>query len=64
MPNYEVTVPEGPERGIRVECTDHGESEEFQPGIRKAAFYCGKCGYEVEVGLHDTHDWRDLGEIC
>ncbi|MFT4889221.1 MAG: hypothetical protein ACI9YT_000130 [Halobacteriales archaeon] len=64
MTAFTVEVPEGEERGIRVRCEDHGESEEFQPGYRTVAFYCEGCGYEVEITLHDTHDWRDLGEMC
>lgn len=64
MTEYTVTVPEGQERGIRVECDDHGVAEEFQPGYRKVAFACPDCGYEVEIGLHDLHEWRDLGEMC
>ncbi|PSP27003.1 hypothetical protein BRC65_08305 [Halobacteriales archaeon QH_2_65_14] len=64
MPGYTVEIPEGRERGIRVTCQDHDESEEFQPGYRTVAFHCPKCGYEVEVTLHDLHEWRDLGEQC
>jgi uncharacterized protein (DUF983 family) len=64
MTNYTVTVPEGEERGLRVECDEHGEAEEFQPGYRTVAFHCDQCGYEIEVSLHDLHDWRDLQEMC
>lgn len=64
MPRYTVEVPDGRERGIRVTCEDHGESEAFQPGYRKGTFYCELCGYELEIGLHDPHDWRDVGEMC
>lgn len=64
MTGYTVTVPEGDERGVRVECEAHGESEEFQPGYRRVAFYCEQCGRELELALHDADDWRDLGEMC
>lgn len=64
MTTFTVETPDGPERGVRVACDDHGESEEFPPGRRSVAFYCPDCGYEVEVGLHDTHEWRDPGERC
>lgn len=64
MPTYDVEIPEGPERGIRVTCEEHGESEEFQPGRRKVAFHCEQCGYELELSLHDLLDWRDLQEMC
>lgn len=64
MHRYSVTFSEGQERGIRVECTEHGESEEFQPGFRRVTFHCEACGYEVEVGLHVTHEWRALAEMC
>lgn len=61
---YTVTVPDGEERGLRVQCDEHGESEAFQPGYRRVAFHCSGCGYELELTLHDCHDWRDLGERC
>lgn len=61
---YTVTVPEGEERGLRVECEAHGESEEFQPGYRRVTFYCERCGRELALALHDADDWRDLGEMC
>jgi len=64
MSNYTVEVPDGEERGIRIECDDHGESAEFQPGYRKVAFHCEGCGLEIEVDLHDLSEWRDLGEMC
>lgn len=64
MSTYTVETPEGQERGIRVTCKKHGETEEFHPGQRTVAFYCEMCGYEVEITLHDLHDWRDLGEMC
>ncbi|MFB6185063.1 MAG: hypothetical protein ABEI96_10950 [Haloarculaceae archaeon] len=64
MPNYEVTVPEGPERGIRVRCVDHDEQREFQPGYRRVSFYCEGCGLEVEFDVRDADDWRDLAEMC
>ncbi|ELY76644.1 hypothetical protein [Natrinema pallidum] len=64
MHNYTVDVPERGERGIRIECNDHGEWEEFQPGYRTVAFYCEGCGLELEVDLRDCYDWRDLGELC
>lgn len=64
MSQYTVEIPEQQERGIRVTCDEHGESEEFHPGHRKVAFCCDLCGYEVEVNLHDLREWRDLGEMC
>lgn len=64
MSGYRVEIPEGEERGIRVECEVHGEADEFQPGYRTVAFYCEGCGYEVELTVRDPYDWRDLGEIC
>jgi uncharacterized protein (DUF983 family) len=64
MTDYTVTVPEGEELGIRVRCEDHGEVAEFQPGYRTVAFHCDGCGYEIELTLHDTRDWRDFGEVC
>ncbi|MFB6152372.1 MAG: hypothetical protein ABEJ40_11265 [Haloarculaceae archaeon] len=63
MATYTVEVPEGEERGVRVECDEHGESEEFQPGYRTVTFYCEDCGRDLEVTVHDE-DWRDLGEMC
>ncbi|TYL38013.1 hypothetical protein CV102_14010 [Natronococcus pandeyae] len=64
MSVYTVELPDERERGIRVECDEHGESEEFEPGYRTVAFYCELCGYEVEINVHDTHEWRDFGERC
>ncbi|SER13413.1 hypothetical protein [Natrinema salaciae] len=64
MCSYTIGVPDGGERGIRVECDDHGEWEEFQPGYRTVTFYCEGCGLELEVDLRDPADWRDLGERC
>lgn len=64
MSEYAVTVFDGDERGIRVKCEEHGEVEEFQPGYRTVTFHCDGCGYELELTLHDTHDWRDLSEMC
>lgn len=64
MSGYRVEIPEGEERGIRVECEVHGETEEFPLGFRTVAFYCEGCGYEVEISVRDPHDWRDLGEFC
>lgn len=64
MPAYEVEVPEGPERGIRVACPQHGETEEFQPGYRTVAFHCPGCGFELEVSLHDLTDPRAWDERC
>jgi uncharacterized protein (DUF983 family) len=61
---YEVDVPEGEERGIRVRCPTHEEVEEFQAGYRTVAFACDGCGVELEVTVHDLDDWRDLGEMC
>lgn len=64
MSQYTVEVPERRERGIRIECDEHGESKEFQPGYRTVAFHCDHCGYELELTLHDLHEWRDRGEMC
>lgn len=61
---YIIEAPDGPERGIRVTCEEHGESEEFPAGHNKGVFYCEFCGYEVEVALRDAHDWKDVGEMC
>lgn len=64
MTGYVIELPDGEERGIRVACEEHGESEEFPPGHRKGTFYCERCGYELEVGLRDADDWRNMGEMC
>jgi len=64
MTSYRIKNPEKEELGVRVTCEEHGESEEFEPGRRKVAFYCRMCGYELEITLRDTTDWRDLGERC
>ena len=64
MATFTVEVPDEQERGMRIVCEDHDEWEEFDSGYRKVAFYCSGCGFEVEVNLQDTHDWRDLGEMC
>jgi hypothetical protein len=64
MARFSVETPDGPERGIRVGCVDHDEWVVFQPGVRKGRFYCAGCGYEIAVDVRDTHDWRDLGEMC
>jgi len=64
MSAYEIERPDGPERGIRVRCPDHGEETEFEPGRRRGTFYCSICGLELEVALHDPYDWRDPGERC
>jgi uncharacterized protein (DUF983 family) len=64
MPGYSVEIPERQERGIQVTCEAHGETEEFQPGYRTVAFYCEQCGYELELTVHDLHEWRDLQEMC
>ena len=64
MPTYEVHFPDEPERGIRVECTEHGEVEEFPAGHRKVVFYCELCSYEIELALHDMLEWRDMQEMC
>lgn len=61
---YEIERPRGEERGIRVRCTDHDESAEFQPGYRRVSFYCSGCGVELTVELDDADEWRDLGEKC
>jgi len=62
-PSYVVERLSGPERGIRVTCQTHDESEEFEPGENPVVFYCSTCGLEVEAAIH-TEDWRDLGERC
>lgn len=64
MTTYTIATPDEEERGIRVECDEHGESKEFQPGYRKVAFYCEGCQYELEINLHDVLEWRDLQEMC
>jgi uncharacterized protein (DUF983 family) len=64
MSTYTVDVPNGTERGIRIECDDHGEYEEFQPGYRRVTFHCEGCGREIELELTDLSEWRDLGELC
>lgn len=64
MTDYTVEVPDGTERGIRIECDEHGESEEFQPGYRTVAFHCDGCGLEIQIDVRDLYDWRDLGEMC
>jgi hypothetical protein len=28
------------------------------------AFFCDRCGYELEVDVRTADDWRDLGEMC
>jgi hypothetical protein len=37
MRSYVIERPDGPERGVRVRCPDHDESQEFQPGRRRVA---------------------------
>jgi hypothetical protein len=64
MTTYEVELPDGPERGLRIVCPDHDAATELQPGERGGTLYCPDCGYELEVRLHDTFDWRDWGEHC
>lgn len=66
MRTYEIEVPEerDPERGVVGRCPVHDEREEFDPGRAGGAFCCSGCGYELEVSLHDTVDWRDWGEWC
>lgn len=61
--SFRVEERSGPERGVRVTCTEHDESAEFEPGQRRVAFYCPGCGLELEAALH-VEDWRDLGERC
>lgn len=61
--SFVVEEVEGPERGLRVTCTEHDESAVFDPGQRRVTFYCPGCGYELEAALH-AEDWRDLGEMC
>lgn len=64
MATYRVEHPEEFGQGVRVECEEHGESETFEPGRRKAAFHCDACGIEISVHLEDTEDWRELTEMC
>lgn len=64
MTEYTVEIPEGPERGIRVACTEHGETAEFQPGYTTVDFCCEACGNEVGIELRDLLEWRDLRELC
>lgn len=64
MFSYTVDVPQEDERGIRVTCEEHDESEEFQPGYSTVTFHCEHCGYEIEITAHDLHEWRDFGEMC
>ena len=64
MSSYTVEVPDGEELGVRVTCDDHGTTEEFHPARRTVAFFCDRCGYELEVDVRATDDWRDLGEMC
>lgn len=58
-----IEPPGETERRIRIRCPDHAE-EEFQPERPRVAFYYSGCGFETEVRLHDTHDWRDWGKQC
>ncbi|PGF16555.1 hypothetical protein CP556_10780 [Natrinema sp. CBA1119] len=64
MSNYTAEIPDEEERGIRIECDDHGEWEEFRPGYRTVDSHCDGCGLEIQLDLRDLHDWRDLGELC
>jgi uncharacterized protein (DUF983 family) len=64
MKPFEIQRPDGPERGILVRCSEHGEQEEYRPGYQRVAFYCPGCGIELDVRLHDADDWRDWGERC
>ena len=64
MSSYTVTVPDGEEPGIRVACEEHGTAEEFRPERRTVAFFCERCGYEIEIDVWAADDWRDLGEMC
>ncbi len=64
MSSYTVTVPDGEELGIRVVCDDHGTAEEFRPERRTVAFFCERCGYDIEVDVRAADDPRDLGEMC
>lgn len=64
MATFTVEMPDDRERGIRVRCEDHDECQEFQPGFRKVAFHCPGCGYEVEINVSDTLEWRDMQEMC
>lgn len=61
---YESERPDGPEMGVRITCTEHGESREFQPAERRVALHCPGRAMAVEVTRHDTREWRDLGEGC
>ena len=64
MTEYTVEVPDDRERGIRVECTEHGEREEFQPGYSTVPFYSEGCGTEIAVSVSVADDWKDMGEMC
>lgn len=64
LTTFTVEVPDEEERGVRIGCQAHEEWEEFPPGRHRGTFYCGGCGFELEVALHDLLDWRDLGERC
>lgn len=64
MLRYTVTAPDSDERGIRVGGDEHAEVKEFQPEYPTVAFCCDRCGYEVEIRLHDLHDWQAMREMC
>jgi transposase len=64
MSTYTVAVPEAKELGVRVTCDEHGTTEEFRPEQRTVAFFCDRCGYEIEVDVRAVDDWRDYGEMC
>lgn len=66
MRTYEIEVPDDHdrERGVVVHCPAHDERAEFEPGRAGGAFCCPECGYELELNVHDTLDWRDWGEWC
>jgi uncharacterized protein (DUF983 family) len=64
MVTFEVERPDGPERGVRIACPEHGERREFPPGRSRVTFYCPDCEFEVEVALHDALDGRPWSERC
>jgi hypothetical protein len=64
MGPFEIRPPAGPERGVRVGCTEHDEWTEFPVGVRRGAVACDSCGLELSVDLRNLHDWRDWGERC
>jgi hypothetical protein len=64
MAGFQIEMPDGPERGVRVGCPEHDEWTEFPVGIRSGSVACDRCGMELNVNLRNLHDWRDWGERC